>query len=157
MKSALIIFNGIKFPYNLMEFVLAHVKQEQIPLHVLFLKAQKGVSEGYGFPSDINQTEEIDGIKNAQKEDISLINHHMKLAVDMAAFEGITCTTQLITDCSLKEILKIIDNHDEVYVDAAFDDDNTSMLNSNKFSLKDLIAQASSPIKVVSKDDSTPK
>lgn len=152
MNSALVIFNGIKFPYYLMEYSLAQAKQQELQLHALFLKARKEISEGYGFPSDLKATEEKINIEDGENDDLRIINHHMKLAIDMAGSENVNCTTELITDCSLEDITKLIKNFDEVYVDTAYDDENTSMLGNTKFKLTDLIEQAPSKIKQVPED-----
>jgi hypothetical protein len=152
MNSALVIFNGIKFPYYLMEYSLARAKQQESSLHVLFLKAGKEITEGYGFPSDLKATEKKTAIEESEDDDLRIINHHMKLAIDMAASENVNCTTELITDCSLEKISTLIKNYDEIYVDSAYDDENTSMLGNNKFTLTNLIEQAPSKIKQVSED-----
>ncbi len=149
MKAALVIFNGIKFPYYLIEYALTEAKQQQASVHALFLKAKKEVSEGYGFPSDFNQAENVTDINDALEDDIRIINHHMKLATDMAQSEGVACTNELITECSLEDILKITETFDIVYIDGAYDDENTSMLSNNRFKLADLMKRASSPVKLV--------
>ncbi len=152
MNSALVIFNGIKFPFYLMEYSLARAKQQESSLHALFLKAGKEISEGYGFPSDLKATEEKIDIEDGEKDDLRIINHHIKLAMDMASSENVICTTELITDCSLEKISVIIKNFNEIYVDTAYDDENTSMLGNTTFKLTDLIEQAPSKIKQVPED-----
>lgn len=154
MKSALIIFNGLKFPYYVVEYALAQIKQQNASLHNLFLKATKEISENYGFPSDLQVAEEITNREDAQKDDMNIINDHIKLVTDMARSEGVACTNKMITDCSLHEVLKLLNSFDSVYIDAGFDSESTSMLANNKFKLSELIARATVPVIVVAEDRS---
>ena len=154
MKSALIIFNGLKFPYYLVEYALVQTKQQNATLHTLFLKAKKEISENYGFPSDLQVAQEITDREDAQKDDMSIINDHIKLVADMAKSVGVACTNKLITSCSLHDVLKLMNSFDNVYIDAAFDSESTSMLGNNKFKLSELIARAAVPVTVVAEDGS---
>ncbi|MEO5998375.1 MAG: hypothetical protein ABIN89_16595 [Chitinophagaceae bacterium] len=152
MKSALVIFNGIKFPYYLMEYALAQAKENKAAMHLVFLRARKENSESYGFPSDLEATEEKSAVEDDEKYNREIIIHHMKLANDMVASEGITCKTELQTDCSIEEISHLMKNFDVVYIDADYDNENTSLLGNEKFSLSELIEEAPSKIKLVSED-----
>lgn len=152
MKSALVIFNGIKFPYYLMEYALAQVKEHEAEVHVIFLRAREENSESYGFPSDMKATEEKTAVEDDEKYNRDIIIQHMNLANDMAASEGITCKTELLIDCSIGEISILMKNFDVVYIDADYDNENTSLLGNEKFSLSELIEEAPSKVKLVSEE-----
>lgn len=51
MESVLVIFNGIKFPYYLMEYSIAQAKGHLASLHALFVTAKEEKEEGIYFPA----------------------------------------------------------------------------------------------------------
>lgn len=149
MKSVLVIFNGIKFPYYLMDYAIAQAKYHHASVHALFLKAGKESSEGYGFPSDMAQAETLTNSEDALQDDEKIISKQMHLAEGMGEMENVTCTTEMMTDCSLKDMLELVKNHDLICLDVTFDDETPAMLTSNRFTSRELISQTSSPVKMV--------
>lgn len=152
MKSVLVIFNGIKFPYYLIEYSIAQAKAHAALLHVLFVIAKEEKDKGYGFPSDLSQTETLADSEDALKDDLKIIRHNMKLAADMAAEENIPCTTEILTGSSLEETLIVVNKFDLVCLDSEYDDDSDSMLTNNRFKLNDLVKQVTAPVKLVADD-----
>lgn len=150
MKSVLVIFNGIKFPYYLMEYSIAQAKGHSASLHVLFVIAKEEKDKGYGFPSDLSQTETLTNSEDALQDDRKIIRHNIKLATSMAAEENIPCTTKILSGSSLAETLTVINKFDLVCLDSDYDDDTTSMLTNNRFTLNELMKQATSPVKLIS-------
>lgn len=153
MKSVLVIFNGIKFPYYLMEYSIAQAKAHAASLHVLFVTAKDEKEEGYAFPSDLSQTETLTDSEDALKDDIKIIRRNMKLAADMTAGENIPYTTDILPGSSLEETLTVVNKFDLVCLDSDYDDDTDSMLTNNRFTLKDLMKLATAPVKLVADDE----
>lgn len=153
MKSVLVIFNGIKFPYYLMEYSIAQAKAHAASLHVLFVTAKDEKEEGYAFPSDLSQTETLTDSEDALKDDKKIIRHNMKLAADMATGENISLTTEILPGSSLKEILAVVNKFDLVCLDSEYDNDTDSMFTNNRFTLNDLIKQATAQVKLVTDDE----
>lgn len=151
MKSVLVIFNGIKFPYYLLEYALAQAKEQGSTLHALFLKAASETEEGYGFPNDLDQAETLTDAGDAQKDDEKIIGHQVKLTQDMAAGENVPCKTELRTDSTLEEILEVAKTADLLCLDAAYDD-SSFLLNNTRIDFTALKNQASCPVKLVSED-----
>jgi hypothetical protein len=152
MQSVLVIFNGIKFPYYLMEHAVSQAKAHSASLHAIFLRAKEETDEGYGFPSDLDQAVTLTDAENAESDDNRIIGDHMKLAAKIAETEGVTFTMALLTDSSLSEVLHIVNGFDLVFLDAAYDDDSTSMLTNKRFTAEHLVDQASVPVQLISKE-----
>lgn len=150
MKSVLVIFNGIKFPYYLMEYSIAQAKGHSASLHVLFVTAKEEKEEGYVFPSDLSQTETLTDSEDALQDDRKIIRHNMKLATDMAAGENVPCTTEILPGSSLAETITVVNKFDLVCLDSDYDDETASMLTNNRFTLNDLMKQATAQIKLIS-------
>lgn len=151
MKTVLVIFNGIKFPYYLLEFALAQAKERGASLHALFLKAARETEEGYGFPNDLDQAETLTDAEDAKEDDEKIIRQQMKLTQDTASVENINCKTELRTNSRLAEILQLVKNVDLLCLDAA-SDDSPFLLNDDRIDFNELINQATCPVQVVSED-----
>ncbi|MEJ7738442.1 MAG: universal stress protein [Chitinophagaceae bacterium] len=151
MKSVLVIFNGIKFPYYLLEFALARAKEKNATLHALFLKAADEDTAGYGFPNDLDQAETLTDEADAKSDDEKIIRHQIKLTEDTAATENVSCKTELRTNSSLAEILQLSQNAELLCLNAG-EDDSPSLLTDNRIDFNDVINQASCPVIMVSED-----
>ncbi|MEJ7769759.1 MAG: hypothetical protein WKF89_18210 [Chitinophagaceae bacterium] len=150
MKSILVIFNGIKFPFHLMEYALKQAKSQSASLHALFLKGKEETSTGYGFPSDLGQAENVTDSEDAREDDEKIIRHHMKLSEDMAITESIPFTSAILANSSLTETTHLMKPFHMVLLDAAYDVETNSLLTNDRFTAQDLIEKSSSPVTLVS-------
>ncbi len=147
MKKALVIFNGISFPYYLVDHALAWAKKNDAGLHALFIKAENEVEEGYVFPSDLDAAEALSDSEDAEEGDEHVIASQIKLLGDMAKTEDIPFTSELLTDPSLEDILAIARGQDLLFIDHNFNE--LGILTATEFSLKELIKKTPCPVEVV--------
>lgn len=147
MKSALVIFNGIRFPYYLVDHVIAWAKKNSAKLHALFIKAKHREKEGYVFPSDLDAAENLTGNEDLEQGDVAVIRDQMKLLKDMAKSENISLDSDLLTDPSLDDILGIAKKSDILFIDA--DDNESGILSVTRFTMKDLVKKSPCPVETI--------
>ena len=147
MKTALVIFNGIRFPFYLVDHVIAWAKKNGASLHVLFLKAKDEIKEGYIFPSDLDAAENLDDADDSKKANIQVIRGQIKLLEDMAKTENIPFKSELLSDPSLENILDIAKRSDILFTDA--DNNETGILSVTSFNVKDLVKKSPCPVEAI--------
>jgi hypothetical protein len=147
MKTALVIFNGIRFPYYLADHVIAWVKKNSANLHALFIKAKHREKEGYVFPSDIDAAEDLADAADIEQDDVLLIRSQMKLLEDMAKTENISFKSELLTDPYLEDILEMAKSSDILFVDA--DDNESGILSVTSFRMKELLKKVPCPVETI--------
>ena len=148
MKSALVIVNGINFPYFLADRAIAWAKQEGGELHALFLSSGKEVPEGYGIPSDIDLAETLTDTSDTEKSSLKIIQDQMNLFADMAKTEGVTCNTELLTDPELEQVLEKTKQAQILFAAPGYGD--TAQLAITRFSIQELLDKSHCAIETVS-------
>jgi hypothetical protein len=151
MRPALVIINGLGFPYFLADHAIAWAKQEGGELLALFLSSGKEVPEGYGIPSDIDLAETLTNKQDTEKSSLKIIQDQMDLFADMAKTAGVTCNVELLTDPKLEQVLEKTDQATILFAVPGYGD--TAQLAITRFSIQDLIDQARCPVETVSGKD----
>jgi hypothetical protein len=147
MKKALVIFNGIRFPFYLADYAIAWAKKNSANLHALFIKAKHREKEGYVFPSDLDAAEHLTGTGDIEHGDVLIIRSQMKLLEDMAKTKDISFKSELLTDPYQEDILEMAKGSDILFIDA--DDDETGILSVTSFRMNDLVKKSSCPVESI--------
>lgn len=147
MKSALVIFNGIRFPYYLADHAIAWAKTNSGSLHALFIKAKEEVKEGYIFPSDLDAAENLADDEDTEKANILVIRSQIKVLEDMAKTENIPFRSEQLTDPVLEDILGMAKESDILFMDADYHE--TGILYATSFDMKELVKKSPCPVEAV--------
>ena len=150
MKKGYIIFNGIRFPYYLVDHAIAWAEKNKAGLSAIFLKGGEE-EEGYPFPSDLDSAEKLKNKEDAEKDDEALIRGDMKLLRDMAKSKGVEIEVEEFNDPTMDEVLKKIKDAAVVFVDANADPDDIAA--PTKFTLNDLTGKISAYVERVDDED----
>ena len=147
MKTALVIFNGIQFPYYLVDHAIDWSVKNDSGLHGLFVHSDKEPPEGYGFPSDINPAEQLFDSQQARRGNENVIYSQIIVFRDMARQKGVSVQTDELINPSLKDILDLTRGASVLFVDAAYS--KSFILAATSFSFKDLISKSACPVELV--------
>ena len=147
MKTILIILNGIRLPFHVIDFAISRAKENTSEIYALFLKGGHEQSKGYIFPSDLGSTEIGASDSQALKEDETIIYDNMKMVRSMVEAEKIPYREILRTNASLAEIATISEDADLIVLDENFD--HVTLLGDKKVSLKGLMEKISKPVEIV--------
>jgi hypothetical protein len=147
MKTAMVIFNGIRFPFYLVDHVIDWAKKNNASLHVLFIKAKHEVKEGYVFPSDLDAAENLFDTEDVEQGDVLVIRSQIKLLEDMAKTENIPFKSVLLTDPSLEDIICLAKRSDILFIDADYNE--RGILSVTSFKMKDLVKRSPCPVEII--------
>ena len=147
MKTALVIFNGIRFSYDLAVHVIVWAKKTDGNIHALFVKAKHRENEGYVFPSDIDAAEDLSDTGDIEHRDILVIRSQIKLFGDMAKTENIPLNSELLTDPSLRDIVAITKSSDILFIDG--DDTDSGIMSVTSFTMKELVKKSLCPVEII--------
>lgn len=151
MKTAGVVFNGIQFPFTLMDQAVLWARNNKASLHALFLISDQ---VGLGEFNSADTAEAMDPqLKKdeAQKNTETYLVHQRKLVEDTAAVEKINCITEIRKNPSLAEILKTSENWDILFLDA--DADPAHSLHAvTSFTMEELMEHSACNVAWVHKD-----
>jgi hypothetical protein len=147
MKTALVIVNGIKFPYFLADDAIAWAKKEGAHLHALFLTSGEEMPEEYAFPSDIDLANTLTDIRDTEKDSAIIMRDQMNLFKNMAKTEGVTSEAELLNDPTLEQVLELTAGPVLLFVAPGYGD--TAQLAVTRFRLQEVIDNAHCEVKIV--------
>ena len=137
MKHALLIFNGIKYTYALADKAIEWAKKNSLPLHAIFLSGPEH-EEQYPFPSDLDAAQNDTDKNDAERGDFRVVESRIKLLQDTATGEGVDCTSEILVEPSLDEVLAKAANAEVIFINA--DEVNDVPMTVRGFAIKDLVA-----------------
>lgn len=117
MKQALLIFNGIKYPYDLADQAIEWAKKNSLPLHAIFLSGKEH-EEQYPFPSDLDEAQADTDKRDAEYSDMLITESRMKLLADTASGEGVSCTSEILVEPTLEEVLDKSNDAEAIFINA---------------------------------------
>jgi len=147
MKKALIILNGIRFPYKLVDRAIEWSKTNGSSLHAIFVKAEDEVKEGYIFPSDLDAAKKLSTTQDSENASIKVIESQIKLLHDRSVFQNVPFTYELLTDPPLDEIISKAKSAQMMFLDG--NDEGVGTLSVNTFKMADLKAHSPCAVEVV--------
>ncbi len=149
MKFILVILNGIRLHYHVIDYAIQWAKNNSGSVHALFLKSSKETSPGYAFPSDLSLSETVTDKEEAKEDDETMISTNMQLVKEMVQMKDIPYKSELKIDARLNDVLAVSENASIIIVAEDFDDESAP-LTKDRVSLKRLRNKARCPVEVVS-------
>jgi len=147
MKTALVIFNGIQFPYYVVDRAIEWGVKNDGDLLGIFIHSDQEPPEGYIFPSDIDPAENLYDKDDAEKSNVKVIHSQMILFRDLAKGKGISARAEEFVNPSPGDILEITRTADILFIDVAYD--KAFLLACTSINLKDIIKQPGCPVEIV--------
>ncbi|MFC0773460.1 hypothetical protein [Terrimonas alba] len=121
MARAALLFNGIGFSFQVEERAFSWAKQNNGSLVALFLKAKHVAREGYIFPSDLDEAQNLQNNEDADAASMRVIYSNITMLEHNASSKHINLTTQLMSDPSEEQILQHISGCECLFMDDKFD------------------------------------
>ena len=146
MTTALVIFNGIRFPIYLANHAIKWAKKNGASLQALFIRAKTEIKEGYIYPSDLDAAEDLEDTDDAVEDDEKIIQSQIKLLEDMAKTENIPFKSELLIDPSREDILDRTKSAAILFIDEDFDE--AGILSVSSIDLEDL-KKSPCPVEVI--------
>lgn len=140
MSTATVIFNGIRFPFYLMDGAISWAKKNKAELHAIFLQSSSQEREDYAFPSDIDAAEKLTDETDAAQSNEKIILNYIKLVKDMCNTEHLKCNIERLKNSTLDEVIEKLKTSDRIFLDEV-EDQNPSPLSNTNFTMQELFEQ----------------
>jgi hypothetical protein len=147
MKTAVVIINGIKFPYSLIERAIAWASEQKAELNALFLTSGDEMPEEYAFPSDIDLAENIADTEDSERDSMQILQSEVKLFKDMLKAQGVAGSAEQMNDPSLEQVLDKIKSADLLFVAPGYGE--IALQAITRFNLDELIDKTTTAVEVV--------
>jgi hypothetical protein len=127
--SVVVLFNGIHFPLSVMDKAITYAKQTGDSLEGIFIEESEK-KEGYGFPSDLDEAQELNTTEDAVTSDRRIIESNMKLLQHAAEAAGVSVAMRHLMDPAENEIRSELKGAAAVFVSSRVDEYTVAGLSS---------------------------
>lgn len=105
MANAVLLFNGINYPHPAVDDAINWAKKHKGSIIAIFLITSKQDTEGYAWPSDLDEAENVSTNKDSYLSSIRIIESNMEMLKHHMASEAIDGDIVLLADPTEKELL----------------------------------------------------
>jgi hypothetical protein len=147
MAKAALLFNGIKFPFNVVDRAISWAKQSKGSLVAIFLKSEKMEKEGYIFPSDFDAAENLAENRAANTNLSLIIDSNIRILEHQAIGEHIEVRTALLTNPTDEELLDQLGGSEYIFTSKEIGEPGA--LTSDSSSLKKLLKDLPSRMELI--------
>lgn len=110
------IFNGIRFSFPLVDRAFDWAREDKGSLIAIFLKAGKEKKEGYVFPSDLDEAEDLSTTQEAGDDNAIVIDTNIRRLERRAGDERIHLTTVLLSDPTSEDLSRQCEDCEKIFM-----------------------------------------
>jgi hypothetical protein len=100
MGKAYIIFNGIQYPFPVVEAAISWAQQSNTKLMALFVRAKDAPAEGYLFPSDLDAAENVNTKDDASAGYEAVLDSNIRMLENEARRHEVPLEISTLTEPS---------------------------------------------------------
>lgn len=100
----IVLYNGLHFPAAMLDKALNWTATNSGDMIALFLVSDKEQDEGYPFPNDLDEADEVSSDDDAVGTDLAIIASNIRLLRHQAKSAGIALATQILPAANLRAL-----------------------------------------------------
>ncbi|MET0461731.1 MAG: hypothetical protein ABW007_01200 [Chitinophagaceae bacterium] len=130
MEKAYILFNGIQYPFEVVDAAMSWAVQRKATLVALFVHAAEAPKEGYIFPSDLDAAENIHTTREASSSHQAIISSNMNMLRNEAHRNNVPLDVKELVDPQDDELLTILTGADMLFASSKMEDQGVLTVDS---------------------------
>ena len=115
MSKAALLFNGIRFPFAVIDHSFEWAKNQKGDLLAIFLLSKGTEPEGYIFPSDIDQAENLADDDDSTGDNDKVVESNIEMLKHRAVGDGINFTSVVLHDPPEDTLSETLDDCDYLF------------------------------------------
>jgi hypothetical protein len=137
MSIATLLLTGAALPYHVIDYAINWAKDNEGSLRALFLVPGKMPEEGYPFPNDLDEAEEITGRRDAEKGIKNIVQEEIRFIEKRCQASHIPLQAEVMFSPGVQKVVSKVNDSDLVFVDRNAEDNENDM-NNLPFRLEDV-------------------
>ncbi|KIC94609.1 hypothetical protein [Flavihumibacter solisilvae] len=118
MAKAVLLFNGINYPHPAVDDALSWAKKHHGSIIAIFLITRKQETEGYIWPSDLDEAENMSSNRDSYFSSIRIIESNMQMLKHHMDLESIDGDLVLLADPTEEELRNECRDADMIFASA---------------------------------------
>ncbi len=116
MAAVILVYNGLHFPAGMLDKGLAWSVKNGGDMIALFIVSDKEQDEGYPFPNDLDEAEDITSDTDAVGKDLAIIASNIRLIRHQAKSAAVALQTKILPAPPQRELQTWLDKANLVLV-----------------------------------------
>lgn len=142
MSTATLLFTGVALPYHVIDYAINWAKDNEGSLRALFLVPGRMPEEGYPFPNDLDDAENLTNEADAEKGISNIVNEEIRFIEKRCKASHIPVQSEVLYSPQVQKVVSRVNDSDVIFVDRNAEE-NEDDTNDLPFRLEDVIEKTS--------------
>lgn len=152
MSKATLLLIGPGLPYHVLDYAITWAKENEGKLRTLFVVPGDLPEEGYPFPSDLDESENITNSDDAEKGIREILRQESRFIEKRCNASHVPVTIETLFSPSVQKLLVTLKDSEIIFFDKGAGE-NEDDINDLPFSINDIAAKASGQFIAVGEKD----
>lgn len=117
MSIATLLLTGAALPYHVIDYAINWAKDNEGSLRALFVVPDKMPEEGYPFPNDLDEAEEITGERDAEKGMRNIVQEEIRFIEKRCKASHIPVQSEIMYSPGVQKVVSKVNDSDLIFVD----------------------------------------
>jgi hypothetical protein len=127
MSIATLLLTGAALPYHVVDYAISWAKENEGSLRALFLVPGKMPDEGYPFPNDLDEAEEITGGRDAEKGIKDIVQEEIRFIEKRCKASHIPVQAEVMYSPGVQKVVSKVNDSDLIFIDRNAEDNQDDM------------------------------
>lgn len=142
MSTATLLFTGVALPYHVIDYAINWAKDNEGSLRALFLVPGRMPEEGYPFPNDLDDAENLTNEADAEKGISNIVNEEIRFIEKRCKASHIPVQSEILYSPPVQKVVSRVNDSDVIFIDRNAEE-NEDDTNDLPFRLEDVIEKTS--------------
>ena len=142
MSIATLLLTGAALPYHVIDYAINWAKDNEGSLRALFVVPGKLPDEGYPFPNDLDEAEEITGERDAEKGLKNIIHDEIRFIEKRCKASHIPVQSEVMYSPAVQKIVSRVKDSDVIFIDRNAEENEDDM-KELPFKIEDVMEKTS--------------
>lgn len=152
MSYATLLFPGTSLAYHVLDYAVDWAKENEGSLHVLFLHPGTVPPEGYPFPNDLDEAEDMTTEVEAQQGVKQILKQEARYIEKRANASHIPAKTEILFSPSIDQVIARVNHSEIIFIDKSLEE-NPETFEGLEFDLQELKHKTSRHLYEVGESD----
>lgn len=127
MSIATLLLTGAALPYHVIDYAINWAKDNEGSLRALFLVPGKMPDEGYPFPNDLDEAEEITGERDAERGIQNIVHEELRFIEKRCKASHIPLQSEIMYSPGIQKVVSRVNDSELIFVDKNIEENEDDM------------------------------
>ena len=127
MSIATLLLTGAALPYHVLDYAINWAKDNEGSLRALFLVPSKMPEEGYPFPNDLDESEDITRGKDAERGINNIVEDEIRYIEKRCKASHIPVQSEVLYSPGIQKVVSKVNDSEVIFIDRNFEENEDDM------------------------------